>query len=358
MTTASPGSTNDAPAGDAAGDWVLVTGASGFIAQHTILAVLAAGFRVRGTVRSLAKADEVKKILGAHTTLGDRFELVAAELTRDDGWREACRGCRFVLHMASPLPSKPPKHPDELIVPARDGALRVLRAAAAERVERVVLTSSVAAVVYGHARDGSRTYDESDWSQLGADVGAYEQSKTIAERAAWDFIAGLPEGERPELVTINPGLVLGPVLSADFSTSGEVVRKLMKRELPGCPDIGWAVVDVRDVATAEVAALTTKAAAGQRFIIAIEHASMRDIAQVLQKTFAPRGYKVPTRSVPGWLLRLVSTWDKTAKLAVQELGKRQDLSNQRARTVLGWSPRSLETMVVDMGESMIAHGVV
>lgn len=356
MTTSPRATNTSSPRTD--GDLVLVTGASGFIAQHTILAVLAAGFRVRGTVRSLRKADEVKKILGAHATLGDRFELVEAELTSDDGWREACRGCRYVLHMASPLPSKPPKHPDELIVPARDGALRVLRAAAAERVQRVVLTSSVAAVVYGHARDGSRTYDEQDWSQLSTDVGAYEQSKTIAERAAWDFIATLPADARPELVTINPGLVLGPVLSADFSTSGEVVRKLMKRELPGCPDIGWAVVDVRDVAAAEVAALTTPAAAGQRFIVAIEHASMRDIAQVLAARFAARGYKVPTRTVPGWLLRLVSTWDKTAKLAVQELGKRQDLSNQRARTVLGWSPRSLETMVVDMGESMIAHGVV
>jgi|JI10StandDraft_1071094.scaffolds.fasta_scaffold96592_1 dihydroflavonol-4-reductase len=336
---------------------VLVTGASGFIAQHTIAELLRAGYRVRGTLRSKARGAEVAAVIGRHAPI-EHLSFVEAELGSDAGWADACRGCRFVLHVASPLPSAPPKDPDELIIPARDGALRVLRAAVAARVERVVLTSSVAAVVYGHARDGRRTYDEADWSQLTADVGAYEQSKTLAERAAWDYVNGLPPDQAIELVAVNPGLVLGPILSADFSTSGEVVRKLLKRELPGCPDIGWAVVDVRDVAAAELAAMTTPGAAGQRFILAIEHAGMRDIAAILDRTFRPRGYRVPTRKVPGWVLRLVSTWDKTARLAVQELGKRQDLSNQRAREVLGWRPRSLEDMVVAMGESMIAHQVV
>ncbi|MEZ4398491.1 MAG: aldehyde reductase [Kofleriaceae bacterium] len=343
---------------DPAQTTVLVTGASGFIAQHTIVALLAAGYRVRGTVRSLARADQVTAVIAAQRAEVERFTLVAAELTSDAGWAEACRGCRFVLHIASPLPSTPPKDPQELIGPARDGALRVLRAAVAAGVERVVLTSSVAAVLYGHARDGSKVYDERDWSQLSDEVGAYEQSKTIAERAAWDFVAQLPAGQRLELVTVNPGLVLGPVLSADFSTSGEVVRKLMKRELPGLPDIGWAVVDVRDVADAEVAAMTVPAAAGQRFIVAVEHASMRAIADILARRFGDRGYRIPRRRVPGWVLRLVSRWDKTAALAVQELGKRQDLSTARARAVLGWRPRTVETMVVDMAESMIAHRVV
>ena len=338
---------------------VLVTGASGFIAQHTILRVLEAGYRVRGTIRSLGKSDEVRGVLAPHAGAAmERFELCAADLMSDAGWDDAVRGCRFVLHMASPLPSRPPKHEDELIVPARDGALRVLRAASAGGVERVVMTSSVAAVVYGHARDGSRTYDERDWSQLGDEVGAYEKSKTIAERAAWDLVEALPADRKIERVTLNPGLVLGPVLGADVSTSGEVVRKLMKRDMPGCPDVGWAVVDVRDVADAHVAALTAPGAAGQRFVLAIEHASMLDIARILSEKFSARGYKVPTRKVPGWLLRLVSTWDKTARLAVQELGKRQDLSNARAREVLGFQPHSLEDMVVSMGESMIARGVV
>jgi len=338
---------------------VLVTGASGFIAQHTILRVLEAGYRVRGTVRALSRADEVRQVIAAHAgAAAARFDLVAADLLRDEGWPEAVRGCRYVLHMASPLPLRPPKHEDELIVPARDGALRVLRAASAERVARVVMTSSVAAVLYGHTRDGSRTYDERDWSQLGDEVGAYEKSKTIAERAAWDYVESLPADQSLELCTVNPGLVLGPVLTADTSTSGEVVRKLMKRDMPGCPDIGWAVVDVRDVADAHLAAMTAPAAAGQRFVLAIEHASMLDIAQILAEKFKGRGYRVPTRRVPGWMLRCVSIWDQTARLAVQELGKRQDLSNARARDVLGFRPRTLEDMVVAMGESMIEHGVV
>lgn len=343
---------------DPAATTVLVTGASGFIAQHTILRLLEKGYRVRGTLRSLAKADAVRKLLGAHTDGGDGLELVAANLDVDEGWREAVRGCRYVLHLASPLPAKPPKHEDDLIVPARDGALRVLAAAVDEGVDRVVMTSSVAAIVYGHARDGSRTYDEDDWSQLSDEVGAYEKSKTLAERAAWDFMAKLPADTHTELCTVNPGLVLGPVLGAGVSTSGELVRKLLAREMPGCPEVGWAVVDVRDVADAHVAAMTAEAAAGKRFVLAIEHATILDIAKILAKAFADRGYKVPTRRIPGWLLRVVSVWDKTARLAVQELGKRQDLSSKRAREVLGFAPHSLKDMVVAMGESMIAHGIV
>lgn len=335
---------------------VLVTGASGFIAQHTIVRLLEAGYRVRGTLRSLTKADAVRATIAAHTAPGDRLELVAADLMKDEGWQDAVQGCRFVLHIASPLPLRPPRDENELIVPARDGALRVLRAAVAEKVERVVLTSSVAAVVYGHPRDGSRTFDERDWTELTPEVGAYEKSKTIAERAAWDYLEGLPADQRVELVALNPGLVLGPLLGAEFSTSGEVVRKLLSRELPGCPDVGWAVVDVRDVADAQLSAMTAAGAAGKRFILAIEHASMLDMAQVLKRRFPDR--KIPTRKVPGWLLRTVSLWDKTARLAVPELGKRQNVSSQRARDVLGWTSHSLDEMVTAMAESMITHGVV
>ncbi len=339
-------------------DTVLVTGATGFIAQHTILQLLDAGYRVRGSVRSAKRADYLRGVLARHADLGERLELVEADLNADEGWDAAVAGCRYVIHMASPLPSKPPKDERDLIVPARNGALRVLRAAARAKVTRVVMTSSVAAVIYGHARDGSRVYDEDDWSQLSDGVGAYEKSKTLAEKAAWAFVDDLPEDDRFEFCTINPGLVLGPVLDRDFSTSGEVVRKLMKREMPGCPDVGWAVVDVRDVAKAHVVALTEDRAVGRRFVLAIEHASMLDIAAILKSEFGARGYNVPTRKLPGWLLKIVGVFDKTAALAVQELGKRQDLSNARARDVLGFSPRPLHDMVVDMGETMIDVGAV
>ena len=343
------------PASDAP---VLVTGASGFIAQHIVLRLLADGYRVRGTVRSALRADDVMALAAEHHGDMGRLEIVTADLRSDRGWREAVHGCRYVLHVASPVPLRPPRDANDLIAPARDGALRVLDAAVAAGVERVVLTSSVAAVIYGHARDGRRTYDEHDWSRLTAGVGAYERSKTIAERAAWRHAAALPAGDRIELVTVNPGMVFGPILGPDFSTSGEIVRKLLRRDLPGCPDVGWAPVDVRDVADAHIAAMTTPAAAGKRFIVAIEHASLRDIAIILDRRYRGRGYRIRTNPMPGWLLRVVSVWDRTARLAVHDLGKRQDVSSRRARQLLGWRPRPLEEMVVAMADSMIVHGVV
>ncbi len=336
---------------------VLVTGASGFVAMHCILRLLEDGYRVRGTVRNAQRGRRVTEVLAKHADVS-RLSLVEADLNGDSGWQQAVDGCARVLHVASPVPRKPPKTAEEVIATARDGALRVLKAAAKASVKRVVMTSSTSAVLYGHNRDGSKTFDENDWSALTDEVGPYEQSKTIAERASWDYVKNLPDGQRFEFVTINPGVVLGPVLGDEFSISGEVVRKLLAAEMPGLPDLGWATVDARDVAHAHVIAMTHPQAPGQRFIVAIEHASWLQIAQILARHFGPKGFKVPTRRVPNWVLKLVALWDKTAAMAVPELGKRQDVSCERARTVLGWKPRDLETMVVDMAESMIRLGVV
>src|SRR5262249_33491433 len=163
------------------------------------------------------KGARLRETLSRHIPIEGRLEIVLANLSSDDGWEDAVRGCRYVLHVASPFPPGLPKHEDDLIAPARDGTLRVLRSASAAGVAR-------AAVVYGHPRDGSRTYDEQSWSNLSAEIGPYEKSKTIAERAAWDFVSALPEGPHPrlELVTVNPGVVLGPVLDKDHGTSAEV----------------------------------------------------------------------------------------------------------------------------------------
>jgi dihydroflavonol-4-reductase len=337
---------------------VLVTGATGFLAMHCIVKLLEAGHRVRGTMRDLGRAEWLTNVLGKHADLRDRLTFVEADLGSDRGWPDAAAGCRYVLHVASPVPAARPAHPDDVIVPAREGTLRVLRASADARVQRVVLTSSTAAVLYGHARDGEKTYDEDDWSILSEEVGPYEQSKTLAERAAWDYVAALPEDRRMDLVALQPGAILGPVLDKDFSVSGEIVRKLMTREFPGCPDLGWAVADVRDVADAHVVALTHPRAAGQRFILALEHVPMIDIARILAVHFGPRGFKVPTRGIPNWVIKLIALWDKTAALTVGELGKRQDVSSKRARDVLGWRPRGVERMVVDMAESMIQCGAI
>jgi len=341
------------------GNLVLVTGANGFVALHCTLQLLQAGYRVRATLRGLGGAKKIEETLGAHVNLAEgRLSFVAAELGSDAGWDRAVDGCSAILHVASPVPRQAPKHPDDVIVPARDGALRVLKAATKAGTRRVVMTSSTASVLWGHKRDGSETYDESHWTALTSEVGPYEQSKTLAEHAAWDYVNGLGPAERFEFVTLNPGLILGPVLNDHASVSGEVVRKLLSGEFPGCPDLGFAAVDVRDVASAHVTALTHPKAPGQRFILAIEHASMLQIAEILARHFGPRGYSVPTRRLPNWVLKLVALFDKTAALVVPELGKRQDVSSQRARAVLDWKPRDLQTMVVDMAESMIKNGMV
>jgi nucleoside-diphosphate-sugar epimerase len=343
-------------------DTVLVTGATGFIAQHCIIQLLDAGYAVRGTARSADRTAEVAQIISPHLSeaaragLHDDFEIVAADLTADAGWEQAATGCRFVLHVASPIPRTPPKHDDELIVPARDGALRVLRAAHAAGVERVVLTSSIAAMLYGRDRD--HVFTEADWSDVDDKrIGAYEKSKTIAERAAWDYMTSLGDGPGMDLVSINPGLVLGPILSSDYGTSGELVKKILDRDFPAIPDINYAMVDVRDVAAAHVAALGVPEAGGRRFICAIENHSMREVAQILSDHF-DGAFKVPTGKLPGILLRAVALWDGTAKLALNDLGARQDVDSTQIRDVLGWQPHDLREMTVSMADSMVRHGVV
>lgn len=343
---------------------VLVTGASGFLGLWCVRKLLEAGYRVRGTLRSLKRADSLREILQGHEVEGaddpDRLSFVAADLGKDDGWTDAVAGCRFVLHVASPLPNQLPKHEDDLIVPAREGTLRVLRAAADAGVARVVQTSSVAAVVNSRASDGA-AHDEDSWSDVDKCL-PYPKSKTLAEKAAWQFVDELSqrtaEETAMELAVINPGLILGPLMSASVSTSGEVVKKLMKREMPGCPPLGWAPVDVRDVADAHVTAMTEPEAAGKRFIVAQEHVWIRDVALILAERYKSRGYRVPTRKLPGFLLRVSALFDKTLRMVVPDLNRKENISNARAQEVLGWRPRPLEDMVVAMADSMIEYGVV
>lgn len=339
---------------------VLVTGASGFLGLWCVRKLLEAGYRARGTLRSLNRADSLREILRSHQVAGaddpERLSFVAADLGKDDGWADAVAGCGFVLHVASPLPSQLPKHEDELIVPARQGALRVLRAAADAGVARVVMTSSVAAVLYGRPSDGT-VYDEDSWSDVDK-IMPYPKSKTLAEKAAWQFMDELPGDAAMELAVINPGLILGPLMSASVSASGEAVRKLLKREMPGCPPLGWAPVDVRDVADAHLAAMTEPAAAGKRFIVAQEHAWLRDIAHILAARYKSRGYRVPTGKLPGFLMRISALFDKTLRMVVPDLNREENLSSARAQELLGWRPRPLDDMVVAMADSMIEYGVV
>jgi nucleoside-diphosphate-sugar epimerase len=337
---------------------VLVTGGSGFIGSHCILQLLAAGYKVRTTIRSLKREDQVRAMLkegGAEPD--DRLSFVAADLEKDSGWAEAVAGCTYVLHVASPLPPKLPKHEDELIVPAREGTLRVLRASRDAGVKRVVLTSSFAAIGYGH-KPRKKPFDETDWTDVNdGTLSAYGKSKTLAERAAWDFISR--EGGRLELSVVNPVGVFGPVLGPDYSASILLVQRLMEGALPGCPQLYFGAVDVRDVAELHLRAMTHPAANGQRFLAtAGDFISFLDLAKVLKSRMGAAAKKVPTRQLPNWMVRLAALRDPEVKLILPELGKRKNGTNEKARRLLGWTPRSNEDSIVATSESLVRLGLL
>ena len=337
---------------------VLVTGGSGFIGSRCILQLLEAGHQVRTTVRSLRREGEVRALLKAGgAEPGDRLAFFAADLESDAGWAEAVAGCDYVLHVASPFPANIPKHEDELIVPAREGALRVLRAARDAGVRRVVLTSSFAAIGYGH-KPQEAPFNETYWTDIdGDDVTAYVKSKTLAERAAWDFIA--KEGGALELSVVNPVGVFGPVLGPDYSTSILLVQKMMDGAMPGCPQLYFGAVDVRDVADLHLRAMTDPAAKGERFLAtAGDFLTVLEIARVLKARMGAAAKRVPTRELPNWLVRIAALRDPAVKQIVPELGTVKNGSNEKARRVLGWEPRSNEECLVATADSLLRLGLL
>lgn len=336
---------------------VLVTGGSGFIGSYTILQLLAAGHEVRTTVRKLSREPEVRAMLHTGGAADNApLQFFAADLESDAGWKEAVTGCDYVLHVASPFPQTLPKHEDELIVPARDGALRVLRAARDAGVKRVVLTSSFAAIGYGH-KDQAAPFDETYWTNLDEPgIQPYTKSKTIAERAAWDFIAR--EGGSLELAVVNPVGVFGPVLGSDYSTSILLVSKLMDG-MPGCPRLKFGLVDVRDVADLHIRAMTDPAAKGERFLaVTGDFLSMVEIAELIRKRGGHAARRVPTRQLPDWMVKLVSIIDPAVKQLIPELGKNKNATSAKAKRLLGWSPRSAEESIADTAESLTRLGLV
>ncbi|MGW5108371.1 SDR family oxidoreductase [Nocardia sp. NPDC004123] len=320
-------------------DLVLVTGASGYVAGHVIQELLGQGYRVRGTVRSAARATAVAELLPG-------VELAEADLGSDAGWATAVAGCRYVLHTASPFPSGVPEHEDELVRPAVDGTLRVLRAAAGSGVERVVVTSSIAAVEVGNE---GHLLTEADWSDT-EQCDAYQKSKTLAERAAWDFAAQHPN---LELAVINPGMIIGPILRAEAGTSVDGIRVLLAGGMPGVPRLSFATVDVRDLAVAHRLAMETPQAAGNRYICAGEELSFPQMAQILAQR-----YRVATRVLPDWLVRLSARFNPDARTAVRFLGRAAQLSAAKAEHDLNWTMRPVADSLLDTAESLIHFGLV
>ena len=332
---------------------ILVTGGSGFIAAHTILQLLNAGYQVQTTVRDMKRESDVRAMLkhgGARP--GERLGFFAADLQSDAGWASAVAGCDYVLHVASPFPANVPKHEDELIVPAREGTLRVLRASRDAGVKRVVLTSSFAAIGYGHAPQ-SAPFNETNWTNtVGNDVTAYVKSKTLAEREAWNFIAR--EGGDLELSVVNPVAVFGPVLGPDYSTSVLLIQRLMSGAVPGSPRLSFGVVDVRDVADLHIRAMTHLAAKGERFLaVAGDFMLIRDIAKVLKERMGEAGKKVPTRQLPNWLVRVAALRDPAVKQILPELGKLKNGTSEKAKRLLGWVPRAAEEAIVATAQSLL-----
>lgn len=338
---------------------VLVTGATGFIALQTVCDLLEAGFRVRGTVRSLEKADNLRETLREHTPMADMLECVEADLNHDEGWESAMEGCQSVLHIASPFPAGTPRNPDVLIKTAHDGTLRVLRTARAAGVSRVVMTSSMAAIAYGRKDTSAQVLSEDDWSDSDdlKDNTAYSRSKTIAERAAWTFINS-PESGGMELVALNPALVLGPALSSDVSTSLEIVSQIMGGKLPALPKLNFTVIDVRDVSRAHMLALTHQNVAGQRFFLGGEAVSLRELAEILRAGFPEYDRAIPRRELPNWMVRVLSLFNPPLRQIVCELGKTRQVSNEKMRTVLGIDPVSAREATLQSARSLKQYGVV
>jgi dihydroflavonol-4-reductase len=334
-------------------DTVFVSGGSGYIAGWLIRLLVAQGWQVRTSVRDITREAELRRLLAVDDA---QLRVFAADLMNDAGWDEALRGCSHVAHVASPLPGRWVKTPDDLIVPAREGALRVLRAARAAGVQRFVMTSSVAAIVYGRGR-GVHHFSEADWTPDNCPgASPYTLSKTLAERAARDWVAR--EGQGMEFCTANPSVVLGPVWGPDHSSSIALVKKLLAGGMPGCPDLGFGIVDVRDVAEMHLRLLTVPGMAGERFIASGPFMKVIDIALVLRDQLGDQARRVPTRRLPDWLVRLAARFDPLLRTAVGELGAERHTDARHAREVLGWVPRPAEQTIVDTARSLIEQGLV
>lgn len=329
---------------------VLVTGGNGFVAGWVIVELLKAGYNVRTTVRSAKREDDVRGAVGSQVTDLSRLSFAHADLTKDDGWPAAMSGVDYVLHIASPLGTGATKNPDDLIIPAREGTLRVLKAAVAAGVKRVVMTSSAAASNPGIA--GDTFTDETVWTppeHFRKD--AYRLSKLLAERAAWEFME--KHGGTTEFTAILPTAIFGPALSKDQTGSVEVIKRLYTGAMPRIPRLGVCVIDVRDLAAAHVKAMTTPAAGGERFLVTGEFMWMEEIAATLRQQFGDRAPNIPTKRLPDFAFRLAATFSPPLRALLPLLGRKNRYSWAKATRILGFHPRPAPETVIATAESLM-----
>ena len=335
-------------------DRVLVTGISGFLGGHVALQLLQAGYVVRGSVRSPGKADKVRDTLAKAGADVSKLEFVALDLLKDDGWAEAMEGVRFLQHTASPFTLDMPKDPEELIRPAVDGTRRAIAAALAARVERVVLTSSIAAIQYGHA-SYDRRLTEADWTNLASpQTGAYPRSKTLAEEEAWRLMDAA--GRHNDLAVINPAAIFGPLLDEDPGTSAGVIRLLLGGRLPAVPRLTLSAVDVRDVAALQVDAMTNPAAGGQRCIASEGAYSMRELGDLLRPAFADR--RIPRAEIPNWLIEFAALFSRAVRDNKHEMGATKRVDGRRGVQRLGRPLVTTQDSITATGQSLVAHQLI
>lgn len=334
---------------------VLVTGGSGFIAVHIILKLLKRGYRVRTTLRTLSRQDEVKSMLAKGGAVDfENLEFIQTDLTSDINWIEAVTDANYVIHVASPTPATRPDDGDEMVKMAVDGTLRVMKAAKAAGVKRVVLTSASGAVLSGH-KSHPEIFTEEDWTDLSGNIDAYQRSKTMAELAAWEFA----KKENMELSAVNPVAVMGPVLGQDFSNSNQIIRAMLKGDMPFLLNIGFDYVDVRDVAELHLLAMTCPEAAGERFIATTgENLTYKEEAKILQRYLGSTAKKVSTKALPDFMIKFMAIFKKDLRMPATFLGQNTACSNAKAKKLLGWQPRPAEEAIVATAKSMIELGLI
>ena len=338
--------------------WVLVTGGTGFVGGHCILQLLQKGYKVKTTIRSLSKKDKVLEMLkNGGLTSFERLAFIEADLTDDKNWAEAVAGCTYVLHVASPIFLRLPKHEDEMIRPAVEGTIRVLKAARDAEVKRVVITSSFGAVGYSHT-DPNTIITEEEWTNPNdKTLSAYLKSKTLAEKAAWDFMA--KEGGELELTVINPMAILGPSLGPDLSSGFELLKKLLDGSMKATPKIELGIVDVRDLGDLHLLAMTSPRAKGQRFLaLSGGVMSLHQIAMLFREKLGDKAKNVTTKVLADWQIRVAALFSKQAKATLPMLGRTRNASNEKARTLLGWQPRSNEEAVLATAESLFRYNII
>jgi dihydroflavonol-4-reductase len=332
---------------------VLVTGGTGFIGLHCLQQLLDKGYKVRTTIRSESRKQEVMDAMKKHSSNYENLEFFIADLLNDDGWKEAVEGSKYVLHVASPFFLGEPENEDVFIKPAVEGTLRVLKACADADVQKVVLTSSFAAVGYGHPRE-KEVYTEEDWSSVDGEISPYAKSKTLAEKAAWEFVENLEESKKFELTVINPVAVTGPMLTSDIGSSNDFLLKLISGSMPACPKIHMGYIDVRDVAKAHIFSMTEEKTDGERIILSENEMFFAEVGKTLNKA----GFKKsPTKEMPNFLVKIMSLFVGELKTLLSALNRKGDIDKTKAKSFFNWDYISTEQSVTETAQQLQDMGL-